>query len=368
MKTDTLDCKIHKTALHESHQTLNAKMVPFGGFDMPVSYADGILSEYFAVRNDVGIFDVSHMGEFFIRGPNALKFLQRVTINDVSKLNVGQAQYSAMCYPDAGLVDDLIIYRKEDGFFMVVNAANIQKDFNWISQYVPKNTFLEDLSSEISLVALQGPRSRELLSKFTDINLDIPFYTFEEGSICGFSAMISRTGYTGELGFEIYTNEIAVINIWDELVNGGAQPAGLAARDILRLEMTYCLYGNDIDDKTNPLEAGLGWITAFNKKKFIGFDRIKKEKLVGSKRRLIAFIMEERGIPRPGYEVYCEEKNVGFVTSGTQSPSLNSGIGLAYVDAPYNKIGQKISIQIRNKYLVGVIVKPPFIKGTSLHH
>ena len=221
MKTDTLDCKIHKTALHESHQTLNAKMVPFGGFKMPVSYADGIQSEYFAVRNDVGIFDVSHMGEFIITGNNALEFLQKVTINDVSKLNVGQAQYSAMCYPDGGIVDDLILYRKSDSYFMVVNAANIQKDFDWISQHIPNDTHVEDISSNISLVALQGPRSRELLSKFTDDKLKMPFYSFKEASICGFSTMLSRTGYTGELGFEIYASEEAIINIWDEMVNAG---------------------------------------------------------------------------------------------------------------------------------------------------
>ena len=368
MTTEILDQQIQKTVLYKSHQALNAKMVPFGGFEMPVCYSYGIQSEYFAVRNDVGIFDVSHMGEFFITGPNALQILQKVTINDVSKLNVGQAQYSAMCYPNGGIVDDLIIYRKSDGYFMVVNAANIQKDFDWISQYTTNDTYLEDISSDISLVALQGPRSRELLSKFTNVKLKMPFYTFEEGSICGFSAMISRTGYTGELGFEIFVSEEAVINIWNELVNAGAYPAGLAARDILRMEMTYCLYGNDIDDKTNPIEAGLNWITILDKEKFIGYDRIQQEKSGNSKRRLVAFLMEERGIPRSGYDVYVEGRNVGFVTSGTQSPSLNTGIGLAYVATPFNKIGQHISIQIRNKHLGAVIIKPPFIKNTSLHY
>ena len=368
MTSGILDQPIQKTSLYKSHQALNAKMVPFGGFEMPVSYSNGIQSEYFAVRNDVGIFDVSHMGEFIITGNNALDFLQKVTINDVNKLNVGQAQYSAMCYPDGGIVDDLIIYKKSDGYFMVVNAANIQKDFDWISQHIPDDTHLEDISSNISLVALQGPKSRELLSKFTDDKLKMPFYSFKEASICGFSTMLSRTGYTGELGFEIYASEEAVINIWDEMVNAGAYPSGLAARDILRMEMSYCLYGNDIDDNTNPLEAGLNWITAFHKEEFIGFERIQQEKLRGSKRRLIAFTMEERGIPRQGYEVYAEGKNVGFVTSGTQSPLLNIGIGLAYVDTPFNKIGQNISIQIRNKQLCAVIIRPPFIKNTSLHH
>ena len=368
MTTEILDQPIQKTALYKSHQALNAKMVPFGGFEMPVSYANGIKSEYFSVRNDVGIFDVSHMGEFMITGPNALQFLQQITINDVSKLNVGHAQYSAMCYPDAGIVDDLILYRKSSGYFMVVNASNIQKDFDWISQYVPDDTLLEDISSDISLVAIQGPRSRELLSKFTDVNLKIPFYTFEETTVCGFSVMVSRTGYTGELGFEIYASEVAAITIWDKLIKAGAQPAGLAARDILRMEMTYCLYGNDINEKTNPLEAGLSWITALHKKEFIGSERIQQKKLEGSKRQLVAFTMNERSIPRSGYEVYAEGKNVGYVTSGTQSPSLNTGIGLAYVDIPFNKSGQQITIQIRNKHLDAVIIKPPFIQNTSLHN
>ena len=368
MITEIIDQPSKKTALYKSHQALHAKMVSFGGFEMPVSYSDGIQSEYFSVRNDVGIFDVSHMGEFIITGPNALQILQRVTINDVSKLNVGQAQYSAMCYPNAGIVDDLILYRKSDGFFMVVNAANIQKDFDWISQYVPDDTHLEDISRDISLVSLQGPQSRELLSMFTDINLEMPFYTFQEGPICGFSAMVSHTGYTGELGFEIYTSNEAVITIWNDLIQAGAQPAGLAARDILRMEMKYCLYGNDIDDTTNPLDAGLSWITVLDKDNFIGIERIKQIKTGGLTRKLVAFTMEERGIPRPGYEVYAEGKNVGYVTSGTQSPSLNTGIGLAYVATPFNKIGQHISIQIRNKHLGAVIIKPPFIKNTSLHY
>ena len=368
MTTEILDQPIQKTALYTSHQALNAKMIPFAGFEMPVSYPQGIQSEYFAVRNDVGIFDVSHMGEFFITGPNALQFLQQVTINDVRKLKVGQAQYSAMCYVDGGIVDDLILYRKSNGYLMVVNAANIEKDYDWLSQYVMSDTHLENISRDISLISLQGPRSRELLSKLTDVNLEMPFYTFEDGDVSGFSVMVSRTGYTGELGFEIYASEEAVITIWNVLIKEGVQPAGFAARDILRMEMAYCLYGNDIDDKTNPIEAGLSWITALDKEKFIGFERIQQEKSEGSKRQLVSFIMEERGIPRPGYEVYTERKNVGFVTSGTQSPSLNTGIGLAYVDTPFNKIGQQISIQIRDKDLDAVIIKPPFIKNTTLHH
>ena len=368
MTTEILDQPIQKTALYTSHRALNAKMIPFAGFEMPVSYPQGIQSEYFSVRNDVGIFDVSHMGEFFITGPNALQFLQQVTINDIRKLKVGQAQYSAMCYVDGGIVDDLILYRKSNGYLMVVNAANIEKDYDWLSQYITSDTHLENISRDISLIALQGPRSRELLAKLTDVNLEMPFYTFEDGDVSGFPVMVSRTGYTGELGFEIYASEEAVITIWNILIKEGVQPAGLAARDILRMEMAYCLYGNDIDNKTNPIEAGLSWITALDKEKFIGFERIQQEKSEGSKRRLVSFTMEERGIPRPGYEVYTERKNVGFVTSGTQSPLLNTGIGLAYVDTPFNKIGQQISIQIRDKNLGAAIIKPPFIKNTTLHY
>ena len=367
MTTEIFNPPIKKTVLYKSHQRLHAKMVPFGGFSMPVSYSEGIHSEYYSIRNDVGIFDVSHMGEFIITGPNALQLLQKVTINDVSKLHVGQAQYSAMCYPSSGIVDDLILYRKSDGYFMVVNAANIQKDFDWISQHIFEDAHLEDISGATSLVALQGPRSRELLSQFTDVNLKMPFYTFEETTICGYSVMVSRTGYTGELGFEIYASENAVITIWDDLIKAGARPAGLASRDILRMEMGYCLYGNDIDNDTTPLEAGLGWVTSLNKKDFIGLEKLLLEKSEGSKRCLISFRMKERGVPRSGYEVYARGKNVGFVTSGTQSPLLNTGIGLAYVDIPFHQIGQEISIQIRNKHLGALIIKPPFIKNTSLH-
>ena len=217
-------------------------------------------------------------------------------------------------------------------------------------------------------MALQGPLSREKLSVLTDVNLEMPFYTFSEGTVCGFSVMVSRTGYTGELGFEIYGNSEAILHIWNALIQEGAKPAGLAARDILRMEMKYCLYGNDINEKTNPIEAGLSWVTALDKGKFIGFDKIQQEKSEGSKRRLVSFKMEERGIPRSGYGVYVEGGNVGFVTSGTQSPTLNTGIGLAYVDTPFNKTDQPISIQIRNKYLSAIICKPPLITNTSLYH
>ena len=368
MTLETMDVTDQKTSLFDSHILLKAKMISFGGYKMPVSYSEGIQSEYFAVRKNVGIFDVSHMGEFKISGVNALQFLQEVTVNDVRKLDVGQAQYSAMCHEDGGIIDDLVLYRRDHDYLMVVNASNIQKDYDWLNNHISNEVQIEDVSNEISLIALQGPGVRELLKNCTNINLQMPFYSFEEGSVCDCSVMVSRTGYTGELGFEFYGNADSIRIIWDELVDLGAKPAGLAARDILRMEMSYCLYGNDINDKTNPLEAGLSWITALDKKNFIGFDSIKKEKKIGLKKHLVAFKMQERGVPRPGYEIYLKKNIVGFVTSGNHSPSLNIGIGLAYVDSPFHIIGQEIKILIRNKYLNAIIVKPPFINRVSLHN
>ena len=368
MTQEVLDQFIKETALYNAHVELGAKLVPFGGYSKPISYPDGIQAEYFAVRNEAGIFDVSHMGEFFISGNSAQEFLQRMTVNDVSKLQIGDAQYSAMCYPDGGVVDDLILFRKSDGYFIVVNASNIQKDFEWMNKYISNNVCLENVSENYSLIALQGPRSREILSKFSNVNLKMPFYSYMDGIVCEYSVMISRTGYTGELGFEIYGDNNSIVSIWNELVNAGAKPAGLAARDILRMEMKYCLYGNDIDNTTNPIEAGLSWITALAKTEFIGKDAILDIKDNDQSKQLIAFIMEERGIPRQGYEIFSNSKKVGVVTSGTQSPKLKIGIGLAYVDRPFHRSGQGISIHIRNKFVPAQIIKPPFIKETSLNH
>ena len=368
MTEELLDIPIKETALYNSHVQLGAKLVPFAGYKMPVSYPNGIQSEYFSVRDEIGIFDVSHMGEFTIDGSDAAAFLQKMTINDVAKLQVGEAQYSAMCYTDGGIVDDLILYRKSDGYFVVVNASNIEKDFNWLSEYKTENVNLKNVSDDYSLFALQGPRSRDILSTYTHANLKMPFYSFEEALVCGHPVMVSRTGYTGELGFEIYGDANSLVHIWDELINAGVKPAGLAARDILRMEMKYCLYGNDIDINTNPFEAGLSWITALSKSDFIGKDALLKIKKDGSTRQLISFAMEERGIPRQGYEVFVDSQKVGIVTSGTQSPKLNTGIGLAYVNRPFHKTGQNIFIQIRNKFISAKIIKPPFIKETSLHY
>ncbi len=368
MTEEILDIPIKETALYNSHVQLGAKLVPFAGYNMPVSYPNGIQSEYFTVRDEVGIFDVSHMGEFTIDGSGSEAFLQKMTINDVEKLQVGEAQYSAMCYPNGGIVDDLILYRKSDGYFMVVNASNIEKDFNWLSEHKTEDVNLKNVSDDYSLFALQGPKSRDILSTYTHANLKMPFYSYEDGIVCGYSVMVSRTGYTGELGFEIYGDKNSIISLWNELVNAGAKPAGLAARDILRMEMKYCLYGNDIDKTTNPIEAGLSWITALTKSDFIGKDALLEIKKNGSTRQLISFAMEERGIPRQGYEIFVDSQKVGIVTSGTQSPKLKIGIGLAYVNKPFHKTGQNISIQVRNKFISAKIIKPPFIKETSLHY
>ena len=360
------DIKNKKTILYKSHVDLNAKLIPFGGYFMPISYSNGIHSECYAVRNNIGIFDVSHMGEFIISGENAESFLNYVTINNVSKMQIGDAQYTAMCSDDGGIIDDLILYRlKEQEYLMVVNATNIDKNFEWINKHIINKVNLENLSDYYSLIAIQGPNSRKILNKITDIDLKIPFYSFTKGLVNDCSVILSRTGYTGELGFEIYGDGKSIKSIWKELVKLGANPAGLASRDILRLEMKYCLYGNDINISINPIEAGLGWITDFTKDNFIGKDSLLKIKKNGLKRKLVPFIMRERGIARTDYEIFFNSKKIGYVTSGTQSPFLDNGIGLAYIDLPYNKIGQEIYISIRQELKLGMIVSK-FMSNTSL--
>ena len=356
-----------KTALYQKHINLGAKMVAFAGYEMPVSYPIGIQKEYSAVRNSVGMFDVSHMGQFSITGLSSLNFLQKVTINDVSKLKDFEAQYSAMCYPNGGIVDDLILYKQPNGYFVVINASNIEKDFDWLEKNLSGDVELENLSDEYSLIAIQGPKTRNVLSRFTNADLFIPFYSYTDTEVCGYNVMLSRTGYTGELGFEVYGNHDAIRKIWESLIETGeVTPAGLASRDVLRMEMKYCLYGNDIDQTTNPIEASLGWITALDKGDFIGSEVIAKVRENRPDRRLITFVLSERGIPRHGYEIQVNGENVGIVTSGTQSPTLKSGIGLGYVKRGLNKSGNEIDIIIRNKPVKAKIVKPPFVKNTSL--
>ena len=355
-----------KTALYDIHVELGAKIVPFAGYEMPVTYPNGIQAEHQAVRNSAGMFDVSHMGEFWITGDGALDFLQHVTINDVSKLEVGNAQYSAMCYEDGGIVDDLILYRKPDGYFMVINASNIDKDLEWLTKHKPENVNIENHSEQYSLVALQGPKSREILSQFTDADLNLKFYSYVDATICGHSVMLSRTGYTGELGFEIYAFNQAIVDIWKAFQNAGVIPCGLASRDILRMEMKYCLYGNDIDQTTNPIEAGLSWITDLSKNNFIGKSVLLSTKENKPNRRLVTFALNERGIPRHDYRIQTDGVDVGFVTSGTQSMSLSKGIGMAYINKGFTKVGNAIDVMIRNKSVSATIVKPPFVKETSI--
>ena len=355
-----------KTALYDIHVEMGAKIIPFAGYEMPVTYPNGIQAEHQAVRNSSGMFDVSHMGEFWITGEGALDFLQYMTINNVSKLEVGDAQYSAMCYDDGGIVDDLILYRKLDGYFMVVNASNIDKDLKWLTEHKPETVNIENYSEKYSLVALQGPQSRNVLSKFTSTDLNLKFYSYVDAIICGHSVMLSRTGYTGELGFEIYASNEAIIDIWSAFNNVGVTPCGLASRDILRMEMKYCLYGNDIDHTTNPIEAGLGWITDLSKNNFIGKSILLSVKEKTPIRRLVTFALNERGIPRHDYRIQVDGSDVGFVTSGTQSMSLSKGIGMAYINKGYATEGSDIDVIIRNKPISATIVKPPFVKETSI--
>ncbi|MGG5487129.1 glycine cleavage system aminomethyltransferase GcvT [Gaetbulibacter sp. PBL-D1] len=357
------------TALTATHQALGAKMVPFAGYNMPVQY-EGVNIEHETVRNGVGVFDVSHMGEFLIEGPHALELIQKTCSNDASKLTVGKAQYSCMPNDDGGIVDDLIIYRiKEDTYLLVVNASNIEKDWNWLQSKNDVGAELRDLSEDYSLLAIQGPKAVEAMQSLSSHDLsDIKFYNFVVGDFAGIEhVIISATGYTGSGGFEIYCKNSEVKQIWDKVFEAGAdygiKPIGLAARDTLRLEMGYCLYGNDIDDTTSPIEAGLGWITKFSKT-FTNSEALEDQKRRGAERKLVAFELDERGIPRQGYDIVDSQgKAIGNVTSGTMSPSLNKGIGLGYVPTVFADAGSKINIQIRKNAVPATVVKLPFYKG-----
>ena len=356
------------TALSAIHAALGAKMVPFAGYNMPVSY-QGINLEHQTVREKVGVFDVSHMGEFFVTGPNALSLIQRVCSNDASKLEDGEAQYSCFPNQDGGVVDDLIVYRiAVEKWLLVVNASNIDKDWAWINSHNTMEATLENSSDHYSLLAIQGPKAIQAMQSLTQEDLSaIKFYTFKMNTFAGVeNVIISATGYTGSGGFEIYCKNTQVAKIWTKVLEAGAnwgiQPIGLAARDTLRLEMGYCLYGNDIDDTTSPLEAGLGWITKFNKD-FINSESLKKQKEIGVSKTLVGFELSQRGIPRQGYAIVDAQGNsIGRVTSGTMSPSMGKGIGLGYVPMALKEVGSQIHIQIRNKIVPAMVVKLPFYK------
>lgn len=356
------------TALTHVHEKLGAKMVPFAGYNMPVQY-EGVNAEHETVRNGVGVFDVSHMGEFLLTGENALALIQKVTSNDASVLEIGRAQYSCLPNNEGGIVDDLIVYRmKEDQYLLVVNASNIDKDWNWIASHNDLGIDMRNLSDEYSLLAIQGPKAVEAMQSLTSIDLaSIKYYHFEVGPFAGIdNVIISATGYTGSGGFEIYCKNSEVEQVWNKVFEAGAafgiKPIGLAARDTLRLEMGFCLYGNDINDTTSPIEAGLGWITKFTKD-FTNSENLKQQKEAGVTRKLIGFELIERGIPRHDYEIVDGNgNNIGIVTSGTMAPSLGKGIGMGYVATEFATVDSEIFIQIRNNKVKAKVVKMPFYK------
>jgi len=357
------------TVLSHIHKNLGAKMVPFAGYNMPVQY-EGVNAEHLTVRNGVGVFDVSHMGEFFLTGENTLALIQKVSSNDASKLFDGKVQYSCLPNYDGGIVDDLLVYRiSETEYMLVVNASNIDKDWAWISKHNDLGVDMTNASDQMSLLAVQGPLATKALQSLTDVDLtSMDYYTFKIGTFAGIkNVTISATGYTGSGGFEIYFKNEDAVNIWEAIFKVGAayniKPIGLAARDTLRLEMGFCLYGNDINDTTSPIEAGLSWITKFTKD-FVNAEMLKAQKIEGVLKKLVAFSMVDRGIPRHEYIIVNADGNaIGKVTSGTMSPSLKLGIGMGYVSTAYAKLGSEIYITVRNKKLKAQVVKLPFYKG-----
>ena len=359
---------MNKTPLYEYHLALNAKLVDFAGFQMPIQYSS-ISDEHKQVRESAGIFDVSHMGEIIIKGNGAQKFLDRILINDIKKIDIWQAQYSAMCFEDGGLIDDIIVYRYPDHYMLVVNASNIEKDYDWLIANKEEDLDILNLSDKINILAIQGPKSRHVLEKLTDNRINsLKFYHFYIGEILGEKVMISRTGYTGELGFEIYAGYKQAQKIWNAIIaddEGLVKPVGLGCRDTLRIEMKYLLYGNDISSKINPIESGLGWITKLVDRKFIGSDSIGRINN-NQKMNLACIEMIDRGIPRPGYKIVHNQTNIGKVTSGTFSPSLEKGIGLVYILKEFSQSDTELDLIVRNKNLKCKIVNPPFYKKGSL--
>ena len=358
---------LKRTAFYEIHRTLGAKIVEFGGYEMPVQYT-GIIDEHKRVRDTVGMFDVSHMGEVEVWGRDALEYVQEITVNDASKLFEGRVQYSAMCYENGGIVDDLLVYHMGDHYMLVINAANIPKDLDWLHHHVSGDVKLKNRTDDISLLAVQGPRSLETLQKLTTADLSsIAYYHFIRHKLAGIDMIISRTGYTGELGFELYfpsdieTGE----KVWNAVTDAGRAfdiaPIGLGARDTLRLEMGFCLYGHDIDQTTHPLEAGLGWITKLDKGEFIGSGAIQRAKQNGLKRKLVGFELNEKAFPRQGYTIHHDGSTVGAVTSGMFSPILDKSIGMGYVGIELAKAGTPVGIMIRNKEVPAAVATVPFI-------
>ena len=367
--TDTTSAALKRTPLHDTHVALGAKMVPFAGYEMPVQYPSGITAEHKSVRERAGLFDVSHMGEFLVRGADAIKFANYVTTNDVSALAVGQAQYSALLNERGTFEDDCLVYRFDDHLMMVVNASNTAKDLAHISQHLEQfDVSIEDVSEEVALLALQGPEAARILQPLTDVDLSvIEYYHFAVGTVAGVpDVIVSRTGYTGEDGFELYFDNAHATTVWNAITAGGeVMPAGLGCRDSLRLEMGMALYGNDIDDTVTPLEANLAWIVKLPKGEFVGRNALVKQKEEGVTRKLVGFTTTERAFPRHGYPVIANGVPSGVVCSGTMSPSLNIPIGMCYVPAPHAKAGNELGIDIRGKVVKADIVKTPFYKSGS---
>jgi aminomethyltransferase len=353
-----------KTALCEVHQELGGKMVEFAGYLMPVQYK-GIMDEHLCVRESVGLFDVSHMGEFIIKGDKAVDYLQRLTLNDVTKLEEYQAQYTGMCYDHGGIVDDFIVYRFPDHYMIIVNASNIEKDFEWMEKHLTPGVELSDISDDYALFAVQGRNAEATLQKLTDLDLSsVKAFRLQPAKLNGLQATFFRTGYTGEDGFEIGLDAEQSVQAWRAILEAGKEfgiePIGLAARDTLRMEMKYCLYGNDIDETTNPIEAGLGWVTKIDKGDFLGREPIKQVKENGATRKLVGFEVKDRAVPRQGYKLIKDGQEIGEVTSGTFSPSLEKGIGLGYLNVPFNQVGTGVAISIRGKEIPAEVVKTPF--------
>lgn len=367
---DEMDTENLKTTqFYQQHVEAGAKIVEFAGYLMPVQYTS-IIAEHLAVRKSVGLFDLSHMGEFEVRGPGALAFLQKMTTNDVAALENYKIQYSILCYEDGGIVDDLLVYKLPDRYYLVVNGANIQKDFAWLTAHLTDDVTLDNVSDQTGMLAIQGPKAQEVMARLTEYDLEgMGYYWCAEADVCGRKMLFSRTGYTGEDGFEIYCAPDDAALLWERTQAAGQSFSmaniGLGARDSLRLEMKFALYGNDIDQTTNPIEAGLGWVVKPDKGDFIGREPIIKMKTEKPSRRLVCFVLKQKAIPRKGYKLFKDDTEIGVVTSGIHSPSLGQGIGLAYVRRGYGMVGSELTVEIRGRSIAGEIVKPPFYKHGS---
>ena len=367
-----MDDTLKRTPLHAEHVALGGKMVPFAGYEMPVQYPAGITAEHEAVRTTAGLFDASHMGEFVVWGPQALDLIQKVSVNDASRLAVGQCQYTALCLDSGGILDDFLVYRMADRYMLVVNASRRDEDWDWLTRHAADlEVELEDRSEETALLALQGPRAQKVLAPLTDANLDeVGYYRFTEGSVAGFPAIISRTGYTGEDGFELYVASDDAAALWRRLLEDGQgvglRPAGLGARDSLRLEVGFALYGNDLDTEHTPLEACLGWLVKLDKEDFVGRDVLIRQKKDGVPRYLVGIRLTERGFPRPGYPIVHEENDVGTVTSGTVGPTLGYGIAMGYVPGELSAPDTPLGVRVRDKVIPGIVQRPPFYTEGSV--